>query len=256
MNETDIQTLQEQRHNTVVKSNKIIQNSRFSLSAQQQKVILYIVSKIKPTDTTLNEQEFSIVEFCDICGISKKGDIYRLLRNQIKDISDKSIWVEITKGKYKLLRWIETPQIDINSGTIKIKLNDDMTPYLLQLKEQFTIYELINILNFKCKYSIRLYEYLKSIQYDKTTPYTTTLDIDTFQKAVDSSYKDFKDFNSRVLKPAEQEINLFSDIFFEYSFIYKGRKVTHIEITVRLKDIKNRLQANARAENNLNKGNN
>lgn len=38
-------------------------------------------------------------------------------------------------------------------------------PYLLQLKERFTRYELKNILYFKNKYSIRIYELLK--QYEK-----------------------------------------------------------------------------------------
>lgn len=254
MNETEKELIQEQRHNTVVKSNKMIQNSRFSLSTQQQKILLYIISQIKPTDTEIKECTISIVDYCNVCGINTHSDIYRTIRKQIKEISDKSIWVEKSKGEHILLRWIEKTRISERAGTITVKLDEDLYPYLIQLKEQFTIYELINILNFKCKYSIRLYEYLKSIQYDKTKAYTTTIDIDTFQQLLESGYKHFKDFNTRVLKPAEKEINLYSDIFFEYCLINHGRKITDIEITVRTKDVLNRMRANARAENQLNEG--
>ena len=221
-----------QRYNVVVKANSLIQESRFSLSAQQQKIVLYIISQIEKQDEELKLYSFDIKDFCNVCGIEPKGDIYALLKRQIKDISDKSVWIKTESGIDTLVRWIEKPYIDKRSGTIQIKLDDDMKPYLLQLKERYTAYELIYTLNFKSKYSIRLYEFLKSIHYKKLAPYSYEISIDRFQALLDSKYKDFKDFHTRVLKIAQKEINTYSDINLSYEIIKKGRKATDIKLFI------------------------
>ncbi len=43
--------MMELRNYKVVKSNDLIQKSRFNLSLQEQKIILYLISKVKPEDT-------------------------------------------------------------------------------------------------------------------------------------------------------------------------------------------------------------
>ena len=246
-------TPEDNRRNIVVKSNRLIQQARFSLSTQQQKIVLYIISQIQPYDEEFKLYEFKITDFCCVCGIIPKGDIYATLKKQIKEISDKSIWIETENGTNTLVRWIEKPYIDTRSGTIKIKLDEDMKPYLLQLKEKFTEYELIYTLNFKSKYSIRLYEYLKSIHYNTLKQYSTVIDIDKFQLLLDSNYTNFKDFHTRVLKPAQKEINLYSDIKFNYELIIEGRRTTKIKITIESKESLERLEAGAENERLLNR---
>ena len=250
--ERDIYDPIEQRRNKVIKSNQLIQHARFSLSAQQQKVVLFIISQIEPYDEEFKLYQFKITEFCSMCGIEPKGNNYNLLKNAIKEIADKSLWITLENGKETLVRWIEKPYIDEHSGNIQIKLDEDMKPYLLQLKEKFTEYELIYTLNFKSKYSIRLYEYLKSIHYNKLKQYTTTIPIDSFQKILDSTYTDFKDFHTRVLKPAFKEINEYSDITFNYEIIKNGRKAVDIRLTVETKPIMERLATDSKVEKSLN----
>lgn len=228
-------TTQPARYNVVVKANALIQQSRFSLSTQQQKIVLYIISQIEPFDDDFKLYTFTITEFCRVCGIEPKGDMYNLLKKQIKEIADKSVWIETESGNETIVRWIEKPYIDKQSGTIQIKLDNDMKPYLLQLKERFTEYELIYTLNFKSKYSIRLYEYLKSIHYKKLDVYTHTISVDRLQKILDSKYSNFKDFHTRVLKPAQKELNEYSDITLTYELIKQGRKTTDIKLIIQSK---------------------
>jgi plasmid replication initiation protein len=151
----------------------------------------------------------------------------------------------LPNGKETTVKWIEKPYIDRNSGTIEIKLDNDMKPYLLKLKEKFTEYELIYTLNFKSKYSIRLYEYLKSIHYNKLKEYTTIMSIDEFQRVLNSTYADFKDFHTRVLKPAFKEINQYSDINFSYDIMKNGRKATDIRLTISTKAVVERVETTA-----------
>ena len=116
-----------------------------------------------------------------------------------------------------------------------------MKPFILHLQEKYTQYDLIYTLNFKSKYSIRLYEYLKSIHFNKFKQHQLTVEIDKFQNMLDSPYKTFRDFNVNVLKPAHKEINTLSDIIFNYELERQGRRVTEIKITVTVKDTKDRL---------------
>ena len=53
----------------VVKSNDLIQKSRFDLSLQEQKIILYLISQITPYDEEFKLYEFSITDFCKILAI-------------------------------------------------------------------------------------------------------------------------------------------------------------------------------------------
>lgn len=57
------------RDKTVIKANELIQRSRFNLSLQEQKVILYLISQIEYADTDFKLYDFSIVDFCRVCGI-------------------------------------------------------------------------------------------------------------------------------------------------------------------------------------------
>lgn len=237
----------------VVKSNELIQKSRFSLTTNQQKIILYLISKLKYNDTDFKEFKVDIKDFCKVCGIDlSNGRRYNELKNSIKLIADKSIWIEKENGDETLLRWIEKPTIHKNDGVITIRLDEDLKPYLLELKEKYTQYELIYTLKMKSKYSIRLYELLKSRQYDKLKNYKVKYSIDELKRLLDAeNYKSFKDFRRRVLEKATEEINLYSDINIDLTAMKQGKTITEIEIKIRTKDIMERFQTSIDVERSL-----
>lgn len=237
-------SINEKRTSLVIKSNDLITKSRFTLNAQQQKIILYLISQINQKDKDFNLYEFNIKEFCRVCGIKcEGGSTYQFLKEQIKVLSDKSLWIELEDGRETLVRWIEKPYIDKKNGIIKIKLDRDMKPYLLELKKNFTKYELVYTLNFKSKYAIRLYELIKSRHYRELYRYSFTMEIEEFKTRIgaDNKYDRFNNFHIRALKPAIDEINQYSDKHIEYDLIYKGRKVVEIDFTITTQDIQTRL---------------
>lgn len=226
------------RSRIVTKANELIQKSRFSLSLQQQKIVLYLISQITPYDEDFKLYTFSIGEFCRICGINQtSGKNYEDLKAAIKEIADKSIWVTLENGKHTLVRWIEKPYIDEGSGSIQIRLDNDMRPYLLQLKENFTSYELIWTLHFRSKFTVRLYEVVKSIHFAELAGYRRRYDLDELRRMMGAeTYKAYKDFKRRALVPAVKEINEYSDKQVEIEEIKSGRKVVAIEFTITSKD--------------------
>ena len=221
------------RRNKVVKANELIQKSRFNLTLQQQKIVLYLISRIMPTDEAFQEYEFSVADFCRMCGISEtSGKNYQALKSAIKEIADKSLWIDCEKGE-TLIRWIEKPYINKQSGTIKIRLDADMKPFLLQLKKNFTEYELIWTLNFKSKYTIRLYELIKSIHYRELETYEREYTLTELRTLLDAeNYDTYPNFKARVLEPAVKEINTASDKIVSYTPIKNGRSVERILFTI------------------------
>ncbi len=226
------------RNATVRKANDLIQKSRFDLSLQQQKILLYLISQISPFDEEFKTYEFSIPEFCRVSGIAlESGKNYSDLKAAVKEIRDKSVWVTMSNGMESLLAWIEKARIDGGSGTIKIRLDDDMKPYLLQLKENFTQYELVYTLHFKSKYTIRLYEIIKSVHYHDLKEYKRRYNVDDLRRLLDAEiYTEYRDFKRRVLLPSMDEINEYSDKTLSMEEIRHGRKVLGVEFTIGSKD--------------------
>ena len=152
------------RNGIVKKSNELIQKSRFSLSLQQQKIILYLISQITPYDEDFKVFEFSHIEFCKACGIDdKNGKNYRNVKNTIRALQEETIQIDLANGCNTTVSWIESPEINSGSGTIRVRFCKDLKPFLLQMRENFTSYELIWVLYFKSKYTIRLYELIKTL---------------------------------------------------------------------------------------------
>lgn len=222
----------------VVKSNDLIQKSRFDLSLQEQKIILYLISQITPQDEEFKLYEFSIADFCKICGIDHtSGGNYADLKRAVKEISDKSIWINIDEDQETLIRWIEKPYLNKRSGTIKIRLDEDMKPYLLQLKQNFTSYELIFTLRFRSKYSTRLFELVSSIHYRTLEEYSREYTINELRRLMGAeNYKTWQSFKERALIPAVNEINQYSDKNLTYEIIKRGRAVSGVRLIVSSKN--------------------
>ena len=235
----------------VVKSNDLIQKSRFQLALQEQKIILYMISKIKPEDEDFILQDFSVAEFCKVCGIdSTSGGNYKYVKDTIKSLADKSLWLTLDSGTETLVRWINKAWINKKSGIVKIRLDDDMKPYLLQLQERFTQYELLYTLAMRSQYSIRLYELLKSYEYQ----HRKIFDIEDLKRILSAeNYNRFPDFKRKVLDISLREINDLSDLNATYEIIKEGRRYAKLEFSMRLKkDMSERLQTWARIDEVIN----
>lgn len=205
-------SLTQERRWTVAKSNDIIRNSRYSLSVQQQKILLYMISKIRPMDTGNEEYTFDIQEFCSVAGLdTSNGFYYVSLKRQIKELRDSSVWVKVGK-KEILLSWLNTVEMDEGSGTIKIKFHETIQPYLFELKEKYVSYRLNEVLVMRSKYSLHLYELLKSFAYGDAFHNYQEVEVNYEPKQLQvlldaEKYDRYYNFKQRVLLPAIQEIN-------------------------------------------------
>ena len=219
--------LHEKRNNLVVKSNELIRNVRYSLSEQEQKLIIFLISQIGKNDTDLKEMRISIKEYCEIAGIEYYGGSISHLKDTIKGIADKSWWIKDNKDIDNLFRWIDTAKV--NGESAEIILSQSLKPFLLQLKENFTKYEMIEVLALRGKYTIRLYELFRSYLWLGKW----RVKVNELRELIQcDKYKAFKEFNRNVLKYSTDEINKYSGLEVSYLTIKKGRFIDQIEFQI------------------------
>lgn len=275
MNEDEKIAIDKSREYIVSKSNQIVQKCRYDFSVTEQRTIAYICSKIKPIeilDRTKGipfqlEYEFNILDYVRTCGLQDNGKLYEEVKSTLKGLRDKSMWLTLPDGSETTVGWLAKATTNKRSGIAKIKIDEDLAPYLFDLKEKFLSYGLKNVLNMKSQYSIRIYELMKSYHDMKIgqtdhrskseklkTPQKIewTIDLDELKRLlmVDTikSYSNFKDFRRYVLEKAQKEINELTDISVYYEPITKGRKTIKVKFTIVSKTGVERLIADAANE--------
>ena len=240
--------IKKNRHYIVSKSNQIIQNARYNLSLQEQKVLAYIISLVKPGDKKGKTYEFDVAAYCKTVGIERSGNIYKQLKDTLKGLRDKSIWVRQENGTERTVGWLSKVSTTENPNVLEIVYDEDMSEFLLELNENFTKYELIYFINMESMYSTRLYELLKSYSWTKLHLF----EVEDLKKQLNAEkYKTFGDFKRNVLDKAIKEINVFTDIEISYKFIKKGNKIIQIEFEIKEKGAIEAYKASKIAENRI-----
>lgn len=248
------------REYLVVKGNELIQQNRFELSLPEQKTVAFICSMIKPVDVKDKvkgvpfqlEYEFNIRDYCKVCGIDyDNGKNYADVKATLKHLRDRSMWLTLEDGSETLVGWLAKVTTNKKSGIAHIKLDEDLVPYLFDLGQKFTQYQLYNILAMKSGFSVRIYELMKSYAFQKNK----TFDVDELKRLlmVDDvkSYKNFNLFKTKVLEKAQEEINELTDINIYFEPITKGRKVVKIKFRIEEKSAIDRFISNSAIDKRL-----
>ena len=215
----------------VRKSNELVQNFKFSLSKTEIQIVNYIIANIKSPkyDKEFNVLKFHISEFCHMLGYGTGGADYKKVKDAIRGLAQKkSDWIDV--GEYQtIVSWIEKPKFYEKSDIVELKLDDDLKPYLLQLNGYMAA-NLKYYFEMNSKYSMRLYELLKSYAGFKTIKIETE-ELRANIDAMGSVYKNSARLR-KVLDKAILEINKFTDLLISYNVIKEGRKVAYIEFSI------------------------
>ena len=236
--------LKEARNRLVAKDNRMIQKGLFSMNLMENKAINYLVSKIRPDDSPGSTYVFNCQEFQSLLNWSTAADSYGRVKIMLQNLGDMSWWIDgEINGQRKdiLLRWFNIVRADPGTGDIEISFAEDTFPYLCKLQEGrergnfFTAYKLQNVTLMKHVYSPRIYELLKSYQFNNqkwTFENGTGTEYDIQRRIADTEmdrknrksktevpkgWANWHIFKRDVLDPAVKEINLYTDIKVAYS---------------------------------------
>jgi plasmid replication initiation protein len=213
----------------VTKSNTLITSS-YDLSLQEQRIILTLASLVQPTDDNFKSYEFSIKDFKELLGVEDKSK-YTEIPKITKELMQKVLEIKQDK-KIIQVAWLSSAEYEKGSGKIELEFSPKLKPYMLGLKEFYTSYRLKNVLELKGKYSIRMYEILKSNEFKKIVEIKVD-ELRKILKADTGSYLTYQNFKNRIILQSKRELCSKTDICFDFEEIKTGRKVTSLKFHIK-----------------------
>lgn len=212
------------QHNNLV-------NAQYSLTQIQLRMFLYLLMKVKPDDEGFREYKVPVDQITNPNG----GGSYETIRNACSDLQKKTLKIETInkrgKRKYVEISIVVRSEYVDGESCVKMKLSEDIMPYLLNLREKgnFTVATLENLM--KLSYpAFRLY-FLAKERKDKNMRMEIELvDLKTMLDMSDK-YPEYRDFKKRVLDKAEQELSN-TDLPMSFKKLKDGRRIRAIRLEV------------------------
>lgn len=208
--------------NKIDKSYKLI-TARYKLSTVEQKLVLSIISLIRPTDSDFMNYQIPISQFDFLAD----NNNHQRLKKYCKDIMSKPLEVN-DNGEWVLFNWFS--HIRYRKDMLECSVSPELKPYLLKLQENFKSYDLKYILEMQSEYSIRIYELLKKAEKLGFLEINLEELQDLLQ--VPESFKRYDNFKRKVLQVTSIEIAKYSDIYFDFQEIKKGKKVATLKFII------------------------
>ncbi|MBA7492836.1 hypothetical protein ES702_03389 [subsurface metagenome] len=230
----------------IKKSNKLVE-AKYRLDIWEMRVFTKALSMIKKDDEDLKPYRIYLSDMIKEFGLSK-GTAYKLLKYGAEDLNDRTIRIirETPEGdkefKTKIITGVDS-FVDVNNPKaqyIDVTFHENLKKDLVRLKEQFTTYDIRNVVNLPSTYSYRVYELLK--QYERIK--TRTFELENLKKIVGAieflgkdqppidHYPLYGNFRQKVLLKAQKDLSDHTDINFTFEPIKRGRKITEIKFFI------------------------
>lgn len=231
--------VQLQNTDLLKQSNKIT-TAKHELNPLEAKAVILAYSKFSPEDKTFQEYQFTIG---DVAKAISRDDSYDYIWTVLRGIQKKAI--QLQDGK-KRMSYIPLPSIilDEESGTVGFKLNDDLKPYFLELRQEYTMFPTEYAFRLAGKYSLRIYQLCMQWQEAAKKNHGVFVvrlavsDLREMFMIKPDEYKKAVDFKKRVIEGPITEINS-ADIGIILTLeppTKQGKLITHYNLKMRLID--------------------
>src|SRR5574337_1236648 len=255
-NKKQVQILNELSKRKVVEHNSLI-TSIAKMDKTPLKMFELAVSCINteepPKDNTVYLSKRDLFAFFNVSDNDKhsrfKEAVEKMQKTayfQIKEVKEKG---------YEMTSIVPIPTVKWNSynDEVLIRFNQDIMPYLIDLKKNFTQHALSDIAELNSKYSIILYRWL-SMNYNQYEHYSVkggrraeqveeyrnpTISMRELREMTDTvqDYPRFTNFESYILKNSLKEINAHTHFNLTYDKIKKGRSIDRIVFHIEKKPV-------------------
>ena len=209
-----------------VQANSLI-SARYKLSLNEQRIILIMISKISPNDKDFQGYELSVAEIAKLFEMDEKS-AYREIILIASNLLKKPLRIKQADGSLLLCNWIA--EAVYNTGKLTIKPAPSLKPYLLELRERFTIVPLEQAGKLRSIYSIRIYQFLK--QYYNLGSFD--LNVSEFREilTLENRYLKFYELRRCVLDVAKKELDEKADLTFTLETIRRGKTIFRLKFII------------------------
>jgi plasmid replication initiation protein len=219
-------------HAVEVRQHNAITNARYEYSEMQLDIFLYLLAKLRK-DKTDGVYEVSVIEMSKLTG--KKYN-YQQLRLATEGMGSRMFEVS-TQRSYIQLWMFQRIEYVHGTGVIEVEFANPIKPYLFDLKDNFTSFQLYAALRLGSKFAKRIYT-LCSQWKDKGQ--TQIFSLDEFKKMLsliddkgNEQFERLSDFKRYVLDASVKQINQHTDLEIGYTLEKKGRSFNSIAFRVK-----------------------
>ncbi len=215
-----------------IRQHNALTAARYDYTELQQDLLFFIISKLSKEQKT-GTYSLNIRELSNLTG-KKYNPSY--LRKATEGMGSRVFEVFMEKS-YKQVWMFQQVEYLLGQGIIEFELSKHILPYLFDLKENFTSYELAAALRLSSKYAKRVYQ-LCSQWKDKGE--TKKYDLQDFKKMLglfdekgNEKMKQIKELRENVLDVAVKQINEHTELHITYTLEKQGRSFKTIIFTVK-----------------------
>lgn len=212
----------------------------------EKRLLLVAMSRITKGDTELLTHRISVTELAPFFG----GDPWRAAQKAARGLLKRVVYIKGEEGGFTAFQWttlaryVPAGRSEDGSSYLEIRLNEELAPYLLELKERFNVIPLLELLPMASVNSQRLYEVLWHDSF-KAQKQFLTYDLEQlrFQLGLKISrevkgkevwvekYSSWRDFQ-KVLKRAQADFMTHGSLAFDYEGIAQGRTTTQVRFRI------------------------
>jgi plasmid replication initiation protein len=213
--------------------NNALTEANYDFTPLEKNIMYMMMALIKQGDAPDQYYFISVNELSQKTGVDNSYSDYK---TAIGRMMSKVMTIQRENGNVLQTTLVSSAEYIKGKGIIELGIEPKLRPYLFELKQNFTTYQLELALILKSKFSKRIYEMLS--QYKNTGVLRiSVLDLKERlslynPKTKEEQYEKWSAFDKYVLKTAHKEINKHTDIKFQYKAIKVGRKFMKLEFKI------------------------
>lgn len=218
-----------------VRQANALTNARYEYTETQANIFLVLLSKLRK-DSPDDVYQISVSE---LEKLTNKKLNYKQLRLSTEEMMARVHKVHTHhNGKEVFRQLVLFKRIDyiLGTGVIELEFNEYAIPYLFDLKNNFTSFQVQAALNLPSKHAKRIYQICSQWKDKGQTKKVSILELKTTLGLVDDKgneeYTDFNMFRKKVLDVAVKQINEKTDLYINCQLEKVGRAFQNIAFTV------------------------
>lgn len=215
----------------VVLSNTLIRSAQ-GLSLVEKRILMAAIAQMGNSFKTVR---ISAIDYAETYGVSPKN-AYKQLKEASQNFRKRYItFAEQDRQGTKLnweINWLSAIAYENNLGYILIDFNPNLMPYLCDLMDQFTIYQLKQSAALRSIYSWRMLELFEQMKNEKTQDGWLIIKLHDFLNAMDAKpthRNNFGEARRKLIEPALKELQEKDGWNVEWQAIKDGRKINMLK---------------------------
>lgn len=214
-----------EQKNTQLRQSNAITEARYDISPLEKNILYLLISQLNAND------EVGKHYLIDVKSIRmEKTPTFQELEQATYNLISRVYEIKKPNGNILMVSLMTMANYD-GGDYLKVAISQNILPYFVDLKENFTEFELYAALSLKNKYAKRLYEMLcqhKSKGILKLSIEDLKWRLSLIDKKGKEVYPKWSQLEVNVIKPAVLELRKRIKLPVNYEIIKRGKKYTHI----------------------------